>query len=75
MVNFDLALSALRSGDRIMVTLKDPTKESDRTRYNLLGGGALSAATFRKLSDQLEPVGDGLFPEDAPSQTYRLVVE
>lgn len=39
MVNFDVALSALRSGDRIMVTLKDPTKESDRTRYNLLGGG------------------------------------
>jgi hypothetical protein len=38
-VGFEAALTALKSGDRIMVTLADPTKLSDRTRYNLLGGG------------------------------------
>ena len=38
-VGFEAALTALKSGDRIMVTLADPTKISDRTRYNLLGGG------------------------------------
>ncbi|WP_280322722.1 hypothetical protein [Sulfitobacter faviae] len=37
-VGFEAALAALKSGDRIMVTLADPTKVSDRTRYNLLGG-------------------------------------
>jgi len=71
-VGFEAALTALKSGDRIMVTLADPTKISDRTRYNLLGGGALTATTFARLSEHIEPVRDGLFPDEAPSQTYRL---
>lgn len=71
-VGFEAALGALKTGDRIMITFADPMKDSDRTRYNLIGGGALTATTFKRLSDQLEPVQDGLFPDEAPSQTYRL---
>ena len=71
-VSAEKAIAALQSGDRIMVTHPDPMKVSDKTSYALVqGGGSLTATTFRKISSKLEPVSDGLFP-DEPSQTYRL---
>jgi hypothetical protein len=65
-------IARLRAGDRIMVTHPDPLKVSERTTYALVeDGGGLTATMFRRLAEELEPVQDGLFP-DQPSQTYRL---
>lgn len=68
-VKFEVARSAMMAGDRLMVTHPDQNRPNDRTRYHLIGlGRSLTAAGFRKLADDLVPVGDGLLPEI--TQTY-----
>lgn len=65
------AVSALRAGDRVMVTLPDPTRATDVPRYHLVdGGGRVTKSAWQKLLPDLVPVRDGLFL-DGLSQTYR----
>lgn len=73
-VGYDVALAALAAGDRVMVTHPDPMKATDKASYALVRGGvSLTATTFRKLADRLEPVREeALFQDEAPAQTYRL---
>ena len=61
-------IMAMRSPDRIMVTL--PRNDvNDIKRFHLLGlGKEVTSRTFISIFDNLQPIGDGLF-EDI-SQTY-----
>lgn len=59
-------------GERLVVTLPDPTKQHERTIYGLLPSGRrVSATTFQRLRPHLVPVGDGLFGVET-SQTFML---
>lgn len=63
-------ISALQAGDRIMMTLPDPMKISEKTTYSLVGSGRrVNPSTFRRLRDSLRPERDGLF-EDGLSQSF-----
>lgn len=71
LIGYDRAVAALKSGDTLFVTMPDPANPQDRKRYTLARGGvSVRATTFRKLFDDLAPVGDGLFGADI-TQSYR----
>ena len=66
-------MSVLRGGGTVFLSRKSPMLESDRDRYILNPNGVnIGKRAFEKLSDDLEPVGDGMFGD---SQTYRLKTE
>lgn len=68
---YDVALTRLRAGDRLIVARPNPLKITESETYTFEGGGMVSPTTWAKLLPDLEPIGDALFPE-LGSQTYTL---
>ena len=69
---FRAATLAMGGGERLMITLPDPTKPAEATIYGLMPSGRrISAAAFVRLRPHLVAQSDGLFGADL-SQTYLL---
>lgn len=70
LIAYDEACGRLQQGDRLMLTYADPNKAGDRDKITFCESrGGVSLRTFLKLREQLQPQGDGLFP-DMESQTF-----
>ncbi|PWE26703.1 hypothetical protein C4N9_20805 [Pararhodobacter marinus] len=70
-LSYAKAVDALKGGDRIFVTNPDPMKSDDRQRFQLIAAGkSITRTQFLKLTDNLEPIPDGLFGAET-AQTYR----
>lgn len=74
-LTYSKAVAALKNGETAMITHKNPFKLSDKDGFSLSGGGIVTASVWAKLAPHLAPLNDGLFPDDASSQTFTWAVE